>query len=480
MPPATNPPRAVRRKVPSGAPPYAGCTRCPHPTRTAMSPSALSRADSGGPTRARRNASSSVARATVVSAIRKKTNGATKPDGADGRSSAMTAASGRSAAPAAAAYQCQSVRGRVVATAAPQAVAPASSATEAARSSCQTSASRAALSWNRSPAAHTAPTAKPRATSGTRRADRGGPQRNPSGRRAASSATRAHAPAATGTAVPPARRWISGRRGRPHAVITREAASASRARAERSSELDMALAHPDRPRPEIYEQRTVGTEPAGAARRRRAQLPAPQPVTRREGRAFPLRERRLECADRDQRRHEPVQQVHAAHLWEALLERQIGPPDGRRHGVAHVDADAHGEPLEPISLPTALAQNAGDLAFVEEHVVWPLEPRPRRAEQSVNGVGDGQAGPDRHRSHHRMRGPEQHAEPDPSHGRMPGAAVATTAGGLLVGDHDRSRGRAVRAKVVDRVQCRAEPAKQPALRPAPAGGELRRRHTVER
>src|SRR5206468_3639308 len=293
------------------------------------------------PRRARRNASSSVTSATVVSAIKKKTNGATNPDGADGRSSAMTAASGRSAAPAAAAYQCHSVRWRVVATAAPHAAAPASSATEAGRSSCQTAASRAALSSNSSPAAHTAPTAKPRATSGTKRADRGGPQR------------------------------------------------------------------------------PVGTEPAGAARRRRSQLTAPQPVTRSEGGAFPLRERRLERADRDQRGHEPVEQVQAAHPWQALLERHGGTPHGSRYGVAHVDTDAHREPLQPISLPTALAQNAGDLAVVEQHVVGPLEPRPRRAEQRVNGVSDGQAGPDRHRSHHRMRGPEQQAEPDPSDGRMP-------------------------------------------------------------
>src|SRR5437867_1219852 len=338
MHPATNPPRAVPRKVPNGAPPYAGCTACHSPNATAMSTSALSRADSGGPRRARRNASSSVTSATVVSAIKKKTNGATNPDGADGRSSAMTAASGRSAAPAAAAYQCHSVRWRVVATAAPDAAA------------------------------------------------------------------------------------------------TRDAASAMGARAERSSELDMALAHPDRPRPEIDQQRPVGTEPAGAARRRRAQLTAPQPVTRGEGGAFPLRERRLEPADRDQRGHEPVQQVQAAHLWEALLQGHGGTPHGSRHGVAHVDTDAHREPLQPISLPTALAQNAGDLAVVEQHVVGPLEPRPRRAEQSVNGVGDGQAGPDRHRSHHRMRGPEQHAEPDPSHGRTRGAAGATTARRRLFGN----------------------------------------------
>src|SRR5881396_3456080 len=124
MHPATNPPRAVPRKVPNGAPPYAGCTACHSANATAMSTSALSRADSGGPRRARRNASSSVTSATVVSAIKKKTNGATNPDGADGRSSAMTAASGRSAAPAAAAYQCHSVRWRVVATAAPHAAAP--------------------------------------------------------------------------------------------------------------------------------------------------------------------------------------------------------------------------------------------------------------------------------------------------------------------------------------------------------------------
>src|SRR5881628_1134228 len=167
-----------------------------------MKISAPSPAPSGGPTSARRNASSSVANATAVSATRKKPNAAAKPEGAAGRSTAMSSASGSSAAPAAAAYQRPSARCRVAATAVPQAATPASSATAAARSSRHSWARRASLPSQISPAAHTAPSAKPLATSATRRRERAGPQENPSGRRAASSTTRAHAPAASGTAVP--------------------------------------------------------------------------------------------------------------------------------------------------------------------------------------------------------------------------------------------------------------------------------------
>src|SRR5205823_2618457 len=184
-------------------------------------------------------------------------------------------------------------------------------------------ARRASLPSEISPAAHTAPSAKPLATSATRRRERAGPQENPSGRRAASSTTRAHAPAASGTAVPPAKRCTAERRGRLAAVITRDAASARRARRERSGELDMAL--------------------------------------------------------------------------------------------AHVDARANGEPLEPVPLPAALAQHPGDLTVVDQHIVGPFQARDRAAEQRIHGIRDREPGADGDRppapSRRRALRAEQQAEP---------------------------------------------------------------------
>src|SRR6266571_4782143 len=409
-----------------------------------MKSSAPRPAPSGGPTSARRNASSSVADATAVSATRKNANAAAKPDGAAGRSTAKSSASGSSAATAAAAYQRHSARWRVAAMAAPQAATPARSATAAARSSRH--------SWTR----------------------------------------RAHAPAASETAVPPARRCIPERRGRLQAVTTRDAASARRARRERSGELDMALAHADRPRPQVHEQRAVGPEPDGAAYGRLAQLAAAQPVTPREGRAFPLRERRLERGAADQRRHQPVQHVDAPYVRETLVQRHGATRDCRGQGIAHVDADADGKPLEPVPLPATLAQNPGDLTVIEQHIVGPLEPRDRAAEQRIHGVRDRETRPDgdrpprppRHSSPSLSRSDvlraEQQAKPHASGRRMPGASVAAAPGALLLGDHRRSRGRPERAEVVDRVQRGGEPVEQPALRHAPSRRELRRRNAIQR
>src|SRR5213596_2553561 len=397
--PATNPPNAVPSNVPSGAPPYPGCTTCHSPNTRATSAS--------------RNASSSVTSATIVSATRKKTNAAAKPDaGTVGRSTAMSKLAGRSAAAAATPYQRNSARCRVVATAPPQAATPASSASEAARSSRHSRARSASLPCQMSAAAHAAPTAKPRATSGTARCEPAGPHANPSGRRAASSAIRAHTPAASGTAVPPASCRTTARRGRPAALLTRHTASARRARPERSSELDMALAHADRPRPEVHEQGAVGTQPAGATGRRGAELAAPQPVTRREGGALLLRERRVERRAADQRRHQPVEHIEPAHVREPLLERDGATRNRRRHRIAHVDADAHGEPLQSLPLPPPLAQNPGELAVVEQHIVGPFETRDRTAEQGIDRVGDRQAGADPYGPQHGVLRAEQHAEPD--------------------------------------------------------------------
>src|SRR2546428_3444249 len=62
--------------------------------------------------------------------------------------------------------------------------------------------------------------------------------------------------------------------------------------------------------------------------------------------------------------------------------------DRRGHGIAHVDTDADGEPLEPVPLPAALAQNPGELTVIDQHIVGPLEPRDRAAEQRIHGVRD--------------------------------------------------------------------------------------------
>src|SRR5207247_3363481 len=106
------------------------------------------------------------------------------------------------------------------------------------------------------------------------------------------------------TAVPPASCCTAARRGRTAAVITRDSASTTRARHERSSELDMPFANADRPRPEVHEQRAVGTDAPGPARRGGAELAAPQPVAPGDARTLALRARRVERGAADRRRQD--------------------------------------------------------------------------------------------------------------------------------------------------------------------------------
>src|SRR5207302_108301 len=174
------------------------------------------------------------------------------------------------------------------------------------------------------------------------------------------------------------------------ASSARDAARSSRHNRARSASLpcqmsaaalDMPFANADRPRPEVHEQRAVGTDAPGPARRGGAELAAPQPVALGEGRTLALRERRVERGAADQRRHQPVEHVDPPHLRKPLCERDRATRHRRRHGIADVDADAHGEPLQSLALPPPFAQNAGELAVVEQHIVGPFETADRPAEQ---------------------------------------------------------------------------------------------------
>ena len=85
-------------------------------------------------------------------------------------------------------------------------------------------------------------------------------------------------------------------------------------------------------------------------------------------------------------------------MGQQLVER--GGP-GRELGgnlVADVHSHSQREPLERLPLPATFAQHAGQLAVVEEHVVGPLQPRARAAQQLVHRVGHHEAGADRQRA----------------------------------------------------------------------------------
>src|SRR5207247_303503 len=189
--------------------------------------------------------------------------------------------------------------------------------------------------------------------------------------------------------------------------------------------------------------------------------------------------RRGRTAAGHQRRHQPVEHVDPPHLREPLRERDRATRHRRRHGIADVDADAHGEPLQSLALPPPFAQNAGELAVVEQHIVGPFETADRPAEQCIDRVRDGQAGANRYGAQHGVLRAQQHAEPDTAGRGVPRAAVSPPAGGLLLGDHRGRRGRALEPELVNRIERRRELPEQPALRHAPPRRELRRRHAVQ-
>jgi len=71
-----------------------------------------------------------------------------------------------------------------------------------------------------------------------------------------------------------------------------------------------------------------------------------------------------------------IQYVDATHNGPELTQRHGAVRELGRNVVRHVDADADAKPLEGLALPPALAQDARDLAVIDEHIVRPLESRP--------------------------------------------------------------------------------------------------------
>ena len=71
----------------------------------------------------------------------------------------------------------------------------------------------------------------------------------------------------------------------------------------------MTALHHRRARTGVHEQRAIGPDAGGAARERRADVPAAQPITTREGRAFEFRQLRPVGREPDQRGHEQIQDV---------------------------------------------------------------------------------------------------------------------------------------------------------------------------
>src|SRR6266487_4664096 len=234
-------------------------------------------------------------------------------------------------------------------------------------------------------------------------------------------------------------------------------------------ELDVTFPHGDRRRAEIDEQRAVRAEAARAADGGRAKLATLQPVACRERSALALAERRLARREPRERGDEAIQDIEPADRGEPFPERHRAMRDRRGNGIAHIHAHTDRQPLQSLAVPTALAQDARELALPQQHVVGPFEAGFEPAEEGIDRIRDGE--PDAYRDHAQLgaRRTEQHAEPDPPRRRVPRATVASPPRGLLFGDHHRPRPGASRGELV----------KQAALRHAPPPGEIDGRHPVD-
>src|SRR5881296_1564412 len=138
-------------------------------------------------------------------------------------------------------------------------------------------------------------------------------------------------------------------------------------------QLDVTFPHGDRRRAEIDEQRAVRAEAARAAGGGRAKLATLQPVACRERGALALAEPRLARREPRERWHEAIQDIEPADRREPFPERHRSTRDGRWNRVAHVYSHAYRQPLQRVAVPAALAQDARELAFPQQHVVRPLE-----------------------------------------------------------------------------------------------------------
>src|SRR5437879_8694365 len=131
-------------------------------------------------------------------------------------------------------------------------------------------------------------------------------------------------------------------------------------------QLHVTFPHADRRGTEIDEQRAVRAKAARAASGGRAELATPPPVTRRERSALALAEDRLARCEPGECRDETIEKVEPADGGEPLLQRHRSPCDGRGNRVAHVPTHPHRQPVQGVAVPTALAEDAGELALPQQ------------------------------------------------------------------------------------------------------------------
>src|SRR2546427_1887205 len=131
-------------------------------------------------------------------------------------------------------------------------------------------------------------------------------------------------------------------------------------------ELDVTFPHGDRRRAEIDEQRAVRAEAARAAGGGRAKLATLQPVACRERGALALAERRLARREPRERGDETIQDIEPADRGEPFPEHHRALRDRRGNGIAHIHAHTDRQPLQSLAVPTALAQDARELALPQQ------------------------------------------------------------------------------------------------------------------
>src|SRR2546426_8438997 len=159
-------------------------------------------------------------------------------------------------------------------------------------------------------------------------------------------------------------------------------------------ELDVTFPHGDRRRAEIDEQRAVRAEAARAAGGGRAKLATLQPVACRERGALALAERRLARREPRERWDEAIQNIEPADRAEPFAERHRAMRDRRGNGIAHIHAHTDRQPLQSLAVPTALTQDARELALPQQHVVGPFEAGLEAAEEGIDRLRDREPAPD--------------------------------------------------------------------------------------
>src|SRR5205807_2604374 len=137
----------------------------------------------------------------------------------------------------------------------------------------------------------------------------------------------------------------------------------------------------------------------------------------RERGALALAERRLARREPRERWDEAIQNIEPADRAEPFAERHRAMRDRRRNGIAHIHAHTDRQPLQSLAVPTALAQDARELALPQQHVVGPFEARLEPAEKGIDRIRDGEPDADRDHAQLGAHRTEQHAEPDPARRR---------------------------------------------------------------